>query len=149
MKLAFSVFIFLLVGMFSVAQSKRGNVWVTGTSGNTIDFNAQNIITKTGIYFPFKYFDSGSSSICDTNGNLILASDGMNIYDSYGNYIQEGDTLIPPAWYDYEAGWSSSSQSSIFLSMDSQVYYYITPTFSDSRLAGCLQGGSCFFDLLL
>jgi hypothetical protein len=94
MKLAFSVFIFLLGGMHSVAQSKRGNVWVTGTSGNTIDFNAQNIISKTGIYFPFKYFDSGSSSICDTNGNLILASDGMNIYDSYGNYIQEGDITI-------------------------------------------------------
>ena len=149
MKLAFSVFIFLLGGMHSVAQSKRGNVWVTGTSGNTIDFNAQNIISKTGIYFPFKYFDSGSSSICDTNGNLILASDGMNIYDSYGNYIQEGDTIVPPYHYSQKNGFSLYSQSSLFLPFDSNKFYFVTPAFSDSKYQGCQSGGSCFFDLLL
>jgi hypothetical protein len=56
------------------AQSKRGNVWITGYSGNKIDFSNNNIITSQGIYFPFKYFTGGNTCISDTNGNLILSS---------------------------------------------------------------------------
>ena len=149
MKIIISLFLTLLLSVNVNAQSKRGNVWVTGTSGNTINFNGSGIITQTGVYFPFKYFASGCSNICDTNGNLLLASDGMNIYDFNGNYIQDGDSIVPPYHYAQKNGFSIYSQSSIFLPLDSNRFYFVTPAFSDAKYQDCQTVGSCYFDLLL
>ncbi len=117
------------------AQSKRNNEWVTGR-GTRIQFINNSIVTKLnwalGPWLP--YFTGGNSNICDTNGNLILCSDGFNIYDSVGNYIDEGDTLVPVDYYNHYDRWSSYSQSSIFLPMDSNKYYFITPTNSAGNL---------------
>ncbi|MBK6820415.1 MAG: hypothetical protein IPG85_12845 [Bacteroidetes bacterium] len=51
-----------------------------------------------------------------------------------GNYIDEGDTLVPVDYYNHYDGWNSLSQSSIFLPMDSNKYYFITPTNSVGNL---------------
>ncbi|MEZ5046442.1 MAG: T9SS type A sorting domain-containing protein [Chitinophagaceae bacterium] len=132
------------------AQTKRSNNWVTGYSGNRIDFSNNTITTHQGIYFPFKYFTGGNSCISDTNGNLKLTSDGFNIYRNDGSFVDEGDTLIPQYYYTIQDGWSSGSQTSIFLPMDSAKYYFITPTFSDVRYDDCHNNnGNCYFDLLL
>jgi hypothetical protein len=95
------------------------------------------------------YFHHGNSNICDANGNLILCSDGYNVYDSNANYIDGGDTLVPKAFYLDQYGWSALSQSSIFLPMDNGKYYFVTPAFSDAQFADCKANNSCFFDLLL
>lgn len=131
------------------SQSKLGNEWTTGGGGAKIKF-ANNIVTTNNSVFYNTYFHQGNSSICDTNGNLLLCSDGYNVYDPNANYIDEGDTLIPLGFYINEDGWSGYSQSSIFLPMDSNKYYFITPVFSDYQFYECdTNGGSCFFDLLL
>ncbi|MBK9482300.1 MAG: hypothetical protein IPO02_10065 [Bacteroidetes bacterium] len=114
------------------AQSKRGNNWMTGR-GTTVMFE-NNIMTTNILLHTWHYFTGGNSNICDTNGNLILCSDGFNIYDSMGNYIDEGDTLVPVDYYNHYDGWNSLSQSSIFLPMDSNKYYFITPTNSAGNL---------------
>lgn len=132
-----------------IAQSKRGDNWITGYSGNKVSFSSNSISTSQGIYFPFKYFTGGNSCISDTNGNLVLVSDGYNIYNSLGTYIEDGDTLIPLNLFIYEDGWSAESQASIFLPMDSNKYYFITPTFSDLRFDDCVANNNCYFDLLL
>ncbi|MBK6331129.1 MAG: hypothetical protein IPF62_11670 [Bacteroidetes bacterium] len=129
-------------------QSKYGIQWKCGLRGSTIDFRNNSIHSKKG-YFLNSWFDKGNSNICDTNGNLILCSDGYNIYDSNANYIDGGDTLVPKDFYIHEDGWSLYSQSSIFLPMDSNQYYFITPTFSDSQFADCQANSNCYFDLLL
>lgn len=130
-KLIFILFLFnYLIGY---AQSKLGNCWVTGYSGNR-DFNNNSITTTQGVYFPFKYFLMGSLCISDTLGNLLMASDGYNIYNSAGDYIDNGDTLIPLSLFNHDYGHSVYSQASIFLPMDSgSKYYLITPTMSDVR----------------
>jgi len=115
------------------AQSKRGNNWMTGR-GTTVMFENNIVTTKYIAVTPWHYFTGGNSNICDTNGNLILCSDGFNIYDSMGNYIDEGDTLVPIDYYNHYDGWNSLSQSSIFLPMDSNKYYFITPTNSAGNL---------------
>jgi hypothetical protein len=130
------------------AQSKRGMEWVTGYAGTKVRFEGNSIITSSGVY-PFKYFTQGNSNICDTNGNLMMCSDGYNIYDSMGNYLDEGDTLVPKAHFFAQSGWSGYSQTSIFLPMDSDKYYFITPAFSDARYADCNANNHCYFDLLL
>jgi len=118
-----------------LSQSKRGKVWVHGGGiSYKTTFETSGIINNylDTLYSP--YFTGGNSNICDTNGNLILCSDGFNIYDSVGNYIDEGDTLVPVDYYNHYDGWNSLSQSSIFLPMDSNKYYFITPTNSAGNL---------------
>ncbi|MBK6331152.1 MAG: hypothetical protein IPF62_11810 [Bacteroidetes bacterium] len=81
---------------------------------------------------------------------MILCSDGFNIYNSIGNYLDEGDTIVPPYYFNIQSGFSIASQSSIFIPMDSDKYYFITPTFSDLRYDDCHNNnGNCYFDLLL
>jgi len=148
MKAMLIIFI-TLYSLSSMSQIKLGNTWVTGYSGNSVNFNSSSIVTKQGIYFPSKYFTYGNSNICDTNGNLIIASDGYNLYDSTGLFIEGGDTLIPVDFYLFESGFSSYSQGSILLPMDSAMYYHVTPTFSNFQFADCQANGNCYFDLLL
>ena len=135
-------------GMLSVGQNKFGNEWITGGGGARIKFTDSGIYTNQNHYI-WSYFAMGNSCISDTSGNLILASDGYNIYDSVGNIIDGGDTLVPKDFYIAQDGWSALSQSSIFLPMDSGIYYFITPAFSDSQYADCNTNNHCFFDLLL
>lgn len=151
MKKRISLVCLLLIYILNslLAQSKRGDNWVTGYSGNRVDFSNNTITTHQGIYFPFKYFTAGNSCISDTNGNLVLASDGYNVYNSFGNFIEDGDTLAALNIYAYQNGWCSESQGSIFLPMDSNKYYFITPSFSDIRFNDCVTNNNCYLDLLL
>ncbi len=144
MKRLLILYLFMLLGCtYSQGQSKLGNEWITGLGGQHIKFNSNNsIITDNPSYLP-SYFTQGNSNICDTNGNLILSSDGYNIFDSMGNYIDEGDTIVYLSLYNKYV-FSPYSQSSIFLPMDSNKYYFITPTYHDGN--ACF---SCHFDEIL
>jgi hypothetical protein len=130
------------------AQNQRGQTWISGLGGTKIIFSNNGIVTDNTPMNSF-YFSHGNSNICDTNGNLLLSSDGFKIYDSNYNILDNGDTLVPKDFFINEDGWSAYSQSSIFLPMDSEKYYFITPTMNDSRLTDCLQNNHCYFDLLL
>jgi len=145
------IFLFLtnlLIEAVSYSQINRGMKWISGYGGNRIDFSNNTIKTKFGNYSG-KYFFTGNSNICDTDGNVILASDGFSIYDSLGNYLDNGDTLIPLDYFINQSGYSIGSQTSIFLPMDSDKYYFITPTFSNIRFVDCQANNNCHFDLLL
>jgi len=130
-----------------MAQSNFSKVWVCGTGSRKVVFD--NIISTYSGSFVNSYFSGGNSNICDSAGNLILQSDGFNIYDSLGNYILGGDTIVPNDYYNHQGGWNSLSNSSIFLPINNNKYYFITPAMSDSRFYDCKHQGSCFFDLLL
>jgi hypothetical protein len=80
---------------------------------------------------------------------LLLSSDGYNIYNNLGYYLDGGDTLVPKNYYIAKNGFSLSTQTSIFLPMAFNKYYFITPAFSDSQYADCNANNNCFFDLLL
>ena len=144
-KLLFVFFSFLFT--LTNAQNKRSNNWVTGYSGNRVHFE-NGITTSVGLS-PFKYFTGGNSSISDTNGNLVLASDGFNVYGSNGQWLEDGDTLVPSIYYIQYYGFSGTSQSSIFLPFSHNKYYHVTPTFSDSQFNACVTNNSCYYDLLL
>lgn len=140
---------YLLFNIQCIAQSKRGNNWITGYSGNRVSFTGGTITSLQGLS-PFKYFTGGNSCISDSNGNLVLSSNGFHVLNNMGNYIDNGDTLIPLYYFTNQSGSSFESQTSIFLPLDSNKYYFITPTFSDSRAIDChVNNGNCYFDLLL
>ncbi len=128
-------FIFVIIGsLFSIsliAQTNFNSSWICGSYGLKVTFNGTNVTTYPYVMVG-KFFSGGHSNICDSNGRLILVSDGMNIYDSTLNFIDNGDTLLSNAYYLHEDGWSGYSQSSIFLPFDSSIYYLITPDVTDS-----------------
>ncbi len=130
------------------AQTNFGKEWIVGFGGYMIKFD--NPISHDTSH-KSAYFDKGSSNICDSNGNIILTSNGMNIFDRNGNYIDEGDTLIPKDYYDFCQGFSSAIQSSIFLPMENKKYYFVTATMNDTMLYNCqnIHGWKYPYNLLL
>ena len=142
------IIICLFLSVPICAQVQRGYNWITGLNGNRINFNSANVTTYLGNYVDH-YFHGGNSCISDNDGNLLLTSDGYSIYNSFGNYVEDGDTLVPLDLFNFEDGWSAESESSIFLPMDSGLYYFITPTMSDTRFSDCNANNNCHFDLLL
>ncbi|HOZ52890.1 MAG TPA: hypothetical protein PLU17_13585, partial [Chitinophagaceae bacterium] len=116
----------------SQSQSLRDKVWVQGGGVSfTTTFNGSTITNAflDTVYSP--YFVRGHSNICNENGDLILISDGYNIYNSQTTLIENGDTIVPNEIYLKELGWSGYAQTSIFLPFPNNQYYLITPTASD------------------
>jgi hypothetical protein len=103
-----------------------------GCSFQKLDFKVQPPKIDTLTQVVYKYFMLGHSNICDSNGNLILVSDGYNIYDSLGNYIEDGDTLVSQGLFFDHNGFSINSQTSIILPISNNIYYLITPNATDS-----------------
>ncbi len=74
----------------------------------------------------------GHSNICDDEGNMILCSDGMNLYNANLDTLQAGDSLVDSAWYADQQGSSAASQSSIILPFGNGKYYLVNQSQSDS-----------------
>jgi hypothetical protein len=128
--------LFILLSMLSTlqlsAQSKHGSTWLVGSFWQKLNFQHQPLSVDTLPNRTYNYFHHGHSNICDTNGNLILACDGYNIYDSLGNYIEDGDSLVSLSLYIDLDGFSSFSQTSILIPTGNNIYYLITPNATDS-----------------
>lgn len=113
-------------------QTNFGQTWVNGLKGYNIKF--QNPILHDTIFnLPLGFF-RGHSNICDSNGNLLFACDGMNIYDKNWNLMQDGDTLVPKAWADFNQNFSRYTESSIILPFENKKYYIVTPAMNDTQL---------------
>ena len=126
------VMFFLIQPTF--AQSKMGNQWIVGTLGYKIDFNTSTPIHDTTILSPTFFYVSGHSNICDSNGSILLCSDGMHISNHTGAILDGGDTLATPYFYIFSNSSSRYSQSSIFLPMANNIYYLVTPTANDTMV---------------
>ncbi len=130
------IILFLLIALQHIVhgQSHYSDQWIGG-GGRIfrIDFTKNPVETS---YFidtnKVIYAGLGNSSICDSSGRPILFSDGYNLYDSIGNYIEDGDTLVSMDLFFDHNGFSSFSQSSIILPFPDNIYYLITPNATDS-----------------
>jgi hypothetical protein len=134
-----------------VRKIKRGNVWITGggISYNRVKFTQSGIVNALLEFILVLFHIQATLLFAIRMAILILCSDGYNVYDSNANYLDGGDTLIPKDYFISKNGFSVAAQSSIFLPMDSGIYYFITPTMSDSQYADCQANSNCHFDLLL
>lgn len=141
----------LFFHLVTKSQNLRDKVWVQGGGVSfTTTFTGSGTVNNYLDTFYSPYFAHGNSNICDNSGNLILISDGYHIYNSQVNLIENGDTIVPKGICVKELGWSSYSQSSIFLPLPFNQYYLFTPTTSDSNLLADWNAfGQANFDLLL
>ncbi len=129
-------FILIFCMRNSYGQNHFGDSWLMGLYGYYLGFNS-NPLLHDSIYISgqtFTSFASGKSNICDSNGIVILISDGMNIYNRQGEFIENGDSLASPDYYTFEQGSSIYSQASIFLPMENGKYYFVMPTCNDTNL---------------
>jgi hypothetical protein len=126
------ILFFLFQVIQSVGQAKHGYTWMVGSFWQKLNFQKNPLAVDTLPNQVYNYFHHGHSNICDTNGNLILACDGYNIYDSLGNFIEDGDSLASKELYIDENGWSGFAQSSLILPMGQNVYYQLTMNATDS-----------------
>jgi hypothetical protein len=124
--------IFLFVSILQVvsnlvfAQKNFNQTWYTGSGRTFLTYfyiagpvNTKIDTTKN------RYFDSGSSSICDSSGNMLICSDGYNIYNKTLNYLDGGYHLMDTSLYDYYNGFSLLSQSSLILPIEDSLFFFI------------------------
>lgn len=133
---------FILIGLClhinMQAQTNFGKSWLIGQYGYSVEFDMPAYIHDTTIFANVNaYFTRGKSNICDSNGNLILLCNGMNIYDANGNFLDGGDTLIPKNYYNEALGISHGAQESLFLPVANKKYYMVTPTMNDTQFYNC------------
>ncbi len=154
--IALFTIIYLFIGFYIYAQNKSGNVWVTGGGAMLIRFNdtAKPITSQIFPNFNGLSFTTSSSTVCDSStGRLIFMSNGYVLYDSTGNIIENGDSLVPVKIYHhnpYPDG--QATQGSLILPKGSSgLYYVFTPTITDSMydywISNPLGDGRAPFDL--
>ncbi len=117
MKYFWSVLIVLgfQLQILSAQPSKRANVWYFGY-GVGVDFNQQPPKTVYG----HKYYDPSEACgiICDTNGNMLLYSDGTSVWNRKDTVVFNGSNL------DLK---ETSAQGALFIPQpenDSLVYLF-------------------------
>lgn len=154
--LAFLIFYFTQLN----AQNKSGYTWIVGNNASYGKFDGTSNKPQTGsVYttnapnYPY-IFDGGHSNICDSaTGGLLFMCNGMLLFDTTGNIIENGDNLVPSSIYHQNAFPSeSSTQSSLILQTgENGKFYVFIATVSDSTHAKWFQPNASKtpFDMLL
>jgi hypothetical protein len=145
-----NIFIIILIFIFSLSRplnaqiDKRGNTFIYGGGGMYAKFDSiNNPITNelwNGNNWPLGHeylFNKGSSSICDSiNGDLKIMTNGCYIYNESGQFVENGDSIVPIKIYNWGGNsnrYSISQQSSLILPKGSNDQYYVlNATISDS-----------------
>lgn len=136
------ILIFILLPFFVSAQNKSGYSWLFGINGQIATFFGDTSRPQTsqlfwnGISPNYPYiFSFGHSNICDSlSGALKFLCNGMQVFDTIGNIIENGDSLVPEQIYLKNTYPDAPfTQGSIILPKDTDdTYYVIIPTVSDS-----------------
>src|SRR5690606_13850110 len=114
----------LIVPNLCLAQSasNMNKVWIQGDFilfSTIFNLNGvENEIYDTTALLSQRFIDlrGGHSNICDSFGNVLLISDGLNLYDKNLDYVEDGDTLTPYLdFYHDSYGSNRMTQASIIL----------------------------------
>jgi hypothetical protein len=93
---------------------------------------------------PKHWYAKGHSMIGDSSTGIpVLFCNGFILHDTIGNIIENGDSLVPSFWYNYNGEpFSNIPQASIILPKGSDGQYYVfTVTNSDSFINYLLNSG--------
>ncbi|MDX1271216.1 T9SS type B sorting domain-containing protein [Bizionia paragorgiae] len=108
--------LFLLCFVFTYGQNEASNWYFGDNAGINFDINTGNITALTDGQLATV---EGCTTISDTNGNLVLYTDGTTVYNANHNTITNGSGLL---------GDASSSQSAIIVPKPNapDIYYIFT-----------------------
>ena len=141
MKKSALIIIICLISVLTNAQNKSAYTWIVGNNASYGKFDDTTNKPQTGsIYttgapnYPY-IFAGGHSNICDSiTGKLLFMCDGMVLYDTLGNIIDNGDHLVPNSIYNRNTypGEGASQSSLILPKGNAGEYYVFITTASDS-----------------
>lgn len=136
-KLIVAMLLFVCHFNVSGQTNRSGARWILGAArGVEAEFTDTSRPKIKVIYGATPhYYDGGHSNICDSaTGKLLFSCNGMVLYDSVGNIMDNGDHLVESSYYYYNAFPSSSvTQASLILPKGNYGHYYVfITTISDS-----------------
>jgi hypothetical protein len=122
---------FLILSNTIKAQNLMAKRWLLGAARvSQIVFNdTTKPIMK--ILYPYPpsvhYSHGGHSNICDSaTGKLLFSTNGMILYDSAGNIMDNGDNLVDNKLYTHNAfPCSFTTQSSLIIPKGNNGLYYV------------------------
>jgi hypothetical protein len=134
--------IIVLFNVFNLnAQNKSGYSWIVGHNASFCRYDGSQVAPIAGQKFSITHpnspmlFTNGTSNICDTsNGSFVILSNGMQVFDSLGYLIENGDSLQPAKIYIHNAYPNSPyTQGSLILPKgNNKEYYVFIPSMTDS-----------------
>ena len=140
-KIFHSVFVILIMNTtILTAQTKFGNNMSISLYGYVIKYIAPNTYIHDTTLFtnPVRAFSNGSSCISDSNGNMLIMSNGYSVFDNQGQFIEDGDTLSPKGWCDYNR-YNRYTQGSLILPMADKKYYFVNTSVSDTQFVNFMK----------
>lgn len=116
-------------------QTKQNHEWIQGGL-----FKSSIIKYQNGEFKYHRAFDTmqnvatwflQGSNICDSTGRIYLASNGYNVLDSNGNYVDGLDSIGGRLFMEKNDGFALYCQYSIFLPFGNGIYYFVNNSVSD------------------
>lgn len=135
---ALFIILFVFFAKVSCCQSKFNYEWVQGAlfkssitryDSGVFKYNRDYDTTQN-----YAYWFSQGSNICDSNGRVLLLSNGYNVLDSNKNFIDGLDSIGGREFIKLTDGYSGYCQNSIFLPIANGIYYFVNTSASDSFL---------------
>ena len=134
-----NVLIILLLSLFSsniLSQNFLSNQWLVGTSAQIIKFDSLEPYGKFMGNFPYDtlIIIKGNANICDSNGHLLLATDGIKLYNAKGEFIDGGGENIDNDSLTWDYGFDNAyANSALILPKGDNQYYIFKTTMSDAK----------------
>ena len=119
----------LLIIVISGFAQNESNIWYFGQNAG-LDFNSPSPISLTG---GLVNAHGGSSTMCDANGDLLLYSNGMSVWNKNHTLMPNGYGLL---------GHASSTQNSIIIPLPNSNDFYI---FTNDAYTGT--NGLCYSEI--
>jgi hypothetical protein len=124
-------FLVLALGSFAQVDKK----WVVGYSPSILQFDngtTSNYVIDSNLIV---YTINTLANICDEQGNLLFFTNGMCLFDRFGDTIENAFGFHPPLLAAFYGVVASSSQAALILPKDMGLYYYFYYSMSDSNFA--------------
>jgi hypothetical protein len=134
MKALLASLLLLISGaVFAQQPSNFNKKWYVGSGGYySADFGSNPVSTTIWDTVNYRLLFNQHSSICDDSGNLILITDGFNIYNGQNNLVGNGDSIISEGLALYCNPANLGSQCTVILPFPDSMYMVINNTCSDT-----------------
>jgi hypothetical protein len=128
----------LLIGYLLFVNTLFAQVdkkWVVGYLPSILQFNQSGTINYPMDSPVTMAIINTSANICNEDGELQFFSNGVFLFDKYGDTVEEGTGFHPPLLADFYDIAASSSQAALILPKKNGLYYYFHYSMSDYNFA--------------